>query len=69
MIALQGLLLTADVPMLCAGDGRGLRALLEDSTDLLWQFSEDLSRTWFSHMPPPQSLSVASWINEELEAT
>lgn len=69
MIALQSLLLTVDVPQACSGDGSNLRALLEDATELLWQFSDDVSRVWFSHWLPPRAVSAPSWINEELEAS
>jgi uncharacterized alpha-E superfamily protein len=68
IIALESTLLTVDVPQVCAGDGSGLRQLLEDAADLLWQFSDDVTNTWFSHAPEPHALFPPSWVDEELEA-
>lgn len=68
LIALESSLLTADIEQACAGDGSGLRALLEECTVLLWQFSEDVGHTWFSHLAPSRALSPPIWINEDLEA-
>jgi uncharacterized alpha-E superfamily protein len=69
VIALQSSLLTADVSLACGGDGAGLRALLEDANTLLWQCSEDITQTWFTHAAAPQPLAAPQWINEELEAS
>lgn len=69
VIALQSSLLTADVTLACAGDGAGLRGLLEDSANLLWQCSDDITQTWFTHAAALQPLAAPQWINEELEAT
>jgi uncharacterized alpha-E superfamily protein len=68
VIALESTLMTVDVPQVCAGDGSGLRQLLEDATDLLWQFSDDVTHTWFSHAPASHALFPPSWIDEQLEA-
>ena len=68
LIALQSSLLTADIEQVCAGDGSGLRVLLEQSTEMLWQFSDDVGHTWFSHMSPSRALSPPAWVNEDLEA-
>jgi uncharacterized alpha-E superfamily protein len=69
IIALKSNLLTADLEQACAGDGSGLRSLLEDSAVLLWQFSDDVSNTWFSHAKPSRAVAPPAWINEDLEAT
>lgn len=68
LIALQSTLLTADIEQACAGDGSGLRQLLEESTTLLWQFSDDVSNTFFSHLAGSRAVSPPVWINEDLEA-
>ena len=68
LIALQGALLTADIEQACAGDGAGLRQLLEESQALLWQFSDDVGHTFFSHLDSSTAVSPPVWINEDLEA-
>lgn len=67
IIALESILLTADIAQECGGDGSGLRQLLEDAQDLLWQFSEDVTQAWFSHAPGSHPLSPPSWVDEELD--
>ncbi len=67
IIELQSSLMTLDVLAACAGQGRGLRQLVEDSSTLLWQFSDDVTHTWFSHATRPHPLASPGWINEELE--
>jgi uncharacterized alpha-E superfamily protein len=69
VIGLQASLLTADVTAACAGDGSGLRALLEDALTLLWQCSDHITQTWFTHAAALQPLAAPQWINEELEAS
>jgi uncharacterized circularly permuted ATP-grasp superfamily protein/uncharacterized alpha-E superfamily protein len=66
-IELQSNLLTADVQLACSGDGEGLRQLVEDSSTLLWQFSDDVTHTWFSHVATSHAVAPPRWINEELE--
>ncbi len=68
LIALQSTLLTADVEQACAGDGSGLRQLLEESATLLWQFSDEVGHTFFSHLASSRAVSPPVWINEDLEA-
>ncbi|HEX3774737.1 MAG TPA: circularly permuted type 2 ATP-grasp protein [Polyangiaceae bacterium] len=68
LIALQSMLLTADVEQACAGDGSGLRQLLEDSLARLWQFSDEVGHTFFSHLASSRAVSPPVWINEDLEA-
>jgi uncharacterized alpha-E superfamily protein len=68
LIALDGKLLTADIEQVCAGDGSGLRKLLEESVEMIWQFSDDVGHTWFAHMSPSRALSPPAWVNEDLEA-
>jgi uncharacterized circularly permuted ATP-grasp superfamily protein/uncharacterized alpha-E superfamily protein len=69
MIMLHSNLLTADVALACSGDGNGLRELLEDSHRLLWQFSDEVTQTWFSHAESSKVLSPPAWIDEDLEAS
>jgi uncharacterized alpha-E superfamily protein len=68
LISLESSLLTADIEQACAGDGSGLRALLEECTVQFWQFSEELGNTWFSHLAPQRALSPPIWVDEDLEA-
>lgn len=68
IIKLQSALLTADVFELVAGDGAALRAIIETADDLLWQFSDEVSRTWFSHASGSHPISPPHWVNENLEA-
>lgn len=67
IIELQSSLVTLDVLAACAGQGVGLRQLVEDASMLLWQFSDDVTHTWFSHATRPHTLASPGWINEELE--
>lgn len=67
-ISLQSLLLTADVVELCSGDGSGLHELLEEVGELFWQFSDDVTRTWFTHASRSRPVSPPHWVNENLEA-
>ena len=69
VIALESGLLTADVEQACAGDGAGLRQLLEELLALFWQLSDDISATWFAHLSKERAVSPPHWINEDLEAT
>jgi hypothetical protein len=62
-------LLTADVEQACAGDGAGLRQLLEETLVLFWQLSDDISATWFAHLSKERAVSPPHWVNEDLEAT
>ncbi len=68
-ITLESNLLTADVEEACAGDGAGLRQLLEESTTLFWQLSDDISGSFFSHLSKERAVSPPHWVNEDLEAT
>jgi len=68
IIELQSNLMTADIVNACAGNGTGLRQLLDDCNVLIWQFSDDMTRTWFSHAKESRGVTVPQWVNEELEA-
>jgi uncharacterized circularly permuted ATP-grasp superfamily protein/uncharacterized alpha-E superfamily protein len=69
VIALESSLLTADVEQACAGDGAGLRQLLEESLVQVWQLSDEVSATWFAHLSKERAVSPPHWVNEDLEAT
>ncbi len=69
VITLESCLLTADVEQACAGDGAGLRQLLEDALVLFWQLSDDISASWFAHLSKERAVSPPHWVNEDLEAT
>jgi len=68
-ISLESSLLAVDVEHACAGDGAGLRQLLEESLVNLWQLSDDISVSFFSHLSKERALSPPHWVNEDLEAT
>jgi len=68
IIELQSSLLTADVPRACAGDGSGLWELVELGINLLWQFSDNLTQTYFSHAATSHAVAPPAWIDENLEA-
>jgi uncharacterized circularly permuted ATP-grasp superfamily protein/uncharacterized alpha-E superfamily protein len=69
VIALESSLLTADVEQACAGDGAGLRQLLEDELLAFWKLSDDISESFFSHLAKERALSPPHWLDEDLEAT
>jgi uncharacterized circularly permuted ATP-grasp superfamily protein/uncharacterized alpha-E superfamily protein len=69
LIGLESSLLAADVEQACAGDGAGLRQLLEDALAQSWQLSDDISATWFAHLSKERAVSAPHWVNEDLEAT
>jgi uncharacterized alpha-E superfamily protein len=65
LIELQSSLLTADVVQACAGDGAGLQRLLEELNVLVWQFSDDMTQTWFFQSVERNALAAPIWIREE----
>jgi uncharacterized alpha-E superfamily protein len=67
MLMLECSLSTADVAEACSGDGSGLRELLEDANRLIWQFSDEVSQTWFAHAAPSRALAKPAWIDEDLD--
>jgi uncharacterized alpha-E superfamily protein len=69
VINLESSLLTADVEQACAGDGAGLRQLLEEALVLFWHLSDEISATWFAHLSKERAVSPPHWVNEDLEAT
>lgn len=69
VITLESSLLTADIEQACAGDGAGLRQLIDDSLQLFWQLSDDISATWFAHLSKARAVSAPHWVDEDLEAT
>jgi uncharacterized alpha-E superfamily protein len=69
VIALESSLLTADIEQACAGDGAGLRQLLEEALVQFFQLSDEISATWFAHLSKERAVSPPHWVNEDLEAT
>jgi uncharacterized circularly permuted ATP-grasp superfamily protein/uncharacterized alpha-E superfamily protein len=69
VITLESNLLTADIEQACAGDGAGLRQMLEATLALFWELSDDISATWFAHLSKERAVSPPHWVNEDLEAT
>jgi hypothetical protein len=66
-IALQSSLQALDVVRACSGAGDELRAALDATGELFWQFSDDVEHTWFSHTSPAHTLAIPAWVDEELE--
>jgi uncharacterized circularly permuted ATP-grasp superfamily protein/uncharacterized alpha-E superfamily protein len=64
-IALQSSLMTLDVVGACSGTGDELRSALAAASHLLWQFSEEVEHTWFSHTSPSRALAIPGWVDEE----
>jgi len=50
-----------------SGAGDELRAALDATSELFWQFSDDVEHTWFSHTSPAHTLAIPAWVDEELE--
>jgi len=67
VLTLRTRLIAADIEEATGGQGEALRQLVRDATELVWQLSDDIAATWFSHAAPSRSLTVPAWVNEELE--
>ncbi|HSC88924.1 MAG TPA: circularly permuted type 2 ATP-grasp protein [Polyangiaceae bacterium] len=68
LILFEARLVTADLDKACASKGEGLRELAEEGVNLMWQVSDDLSQTYFTHAKPSRAMAPALWIDENLEA-
>jgi uncharacterized circularly permuted ATP-grasp superfamily protein/uncharacterized alpha-E superfamily protein len=66
LTTLQAVLVAADIELATGSTGAGLRQLLEDSSTLLWQLSDDVAKAWFSHAEISRALAVPAWIDEKL---
>ena len=40
----------------------------DEAVEMIWQFSDDVGKTWFANMSPSRALSPPAWVNEDLEA-
>jgi len=68
IIELHSKLLTADIEEVCGGDGSGLRGLLDESANMIWQFSDEVGNTWFSHVSSSRGPSAPAWLTEDFES-
>lgn len=57
LVRLEANLVTADLDAACAKKAQGLRQLAEEGIKLLWQVSDDISRTYFTHAELSRSMS------------
>ena len=64
-IALSSSLMTLDVLQASSGTDDELRSALTAASQLLWQFSEEVEHTWFSHTSPSRALTIPGWVDEE----
>ncbi|MDX2052131.1 MAG: circularly permuted type 2 ATP-grasp protein [Polyangiaceae bacterium] len=67
VLTLRTRLVAADIEEATGGQGEGLRQLVKDAAELVWQLSDDIAATWFSHAAPSRSLTIPAWVNEQLE--
>lgn len=56
LVQLEARLVTADLYRACRGDAGDLRDLAEEGINLLWQVSDDLTQTYFTHAQRPQTM-------------
>jgi len=68
LITLEARLMTADLDKACANKGEPLRELTEEGVNLMWQVSDDISQTYFTHAGPSRAVAAPQWIDENLEA-
>jgi uncharacterized alpha-E superfamily protein len=57
LIRLEASLVTADLASASRGDAAGLCEMAEEGINLLWQVSDDISRTYFTHAQASRSMS------------
>ena len=68
LVVIETQLVTADLEKACEGKAEALRALAEECTNLFWQVSDDLARTYFSHAGLAHAVKPSVWVDENLEA-
>lgn len=68
LVVIETHLVTADLEKACEEKAEGLRALAEECTNLFWQVSDDLARTYFSHAGLAHAVKPSVWVDENLEA-
>jgi hypothetical protein len=68
LITLETSLVTADLYKACGGSAEALRALAEEGINLMWQVSDDLTQTYFTHAGRSRAMAPPHWIGEDLEA-
>ena len=60
--------MTADLGQACEGGGAQLRELAELGIKLLWQVSDDLTQTYFTHARPAHAMGKAERSLTQVEA-
>jgi uncharacterized alpha-E superfamily protein len=56
LVQLEARLVTADLFRACRGEAGDLRDLAEEGVNLLWQISDDLTQTYFTHAQRPHAM-------------
>lgn len=67
LITLETQLITADLAKACRGDAADLREMAEAGIHLLWQVSDDLTRTYFTHAGRSRALAPNEWVDTRAE--
>lgn len=68
LIHLEARLMTADLDKACAAQGEQLRELAEEGVNLMWQISDDITHTYFTHAGRSRAVAPLHWIDENLES-
>lgn len=64
-ISLTARVMSSDVLSLCADDGEHLNVVLAELLEQLWDCSQQVALTWFSHALTQTSRQARSWLLEE----
>lgn len=67
LITLETQLITADLAKACRDDAADLREMAEEGIHLLWQVSDDLTRTYFTHAGRSRALAPNEWVDTRAE--
>lgn len=67
IIQLDAELVTVDVLQICAGDGEALRQFVDNAVTSVFQFSDELTQRYFSHVEPAHAVAPASWLSDDVE--
>lgn len=67
LITLETQLITADLSKACRGDAADLLEMAEEGIHLLWQVSDDLTRTYFTHAGRSRAVAPNPWVDVRSE--
>lgn len=68
LITLETRLLTSDLDRAVRGDAQHLRDLAEEGANLLWQVSDDITQTFFTHAEATRNLALSTWAEDVPES-